>query len=402
MTTVEPAQLVSQPKKPRMAEFDVVRALVLIGVFSMNYVVEWNLDNIRGVGWDGLDEPRWMLEVFDPWKGPLSTRFAATLTMLVGMGVAFGAAGVVRRGDPKEITEQRWRLRRRGVLFILIGVMFDPVWPGEILHYAGTFMIFAAWMITWPKRRLLIAAAGVMSLTAIQRVLVFRSIGPESASWWGGAPADGFGRVPVGTPRGYLSSVLSWGGHPVLPWLTFVIIGMLLAKVLVLDQPNGQASARLRVTLMGGAAAMVVFGYGLGFVGRGLLPQRWDWIASPQPGGFMRVTPFGLGMPAYVLSTTGIAVFAIVGLSWLARLFADWSPVRLLSHAGQMTFTIYLLHGLIPWALIAYVGVDQRHGLMQSFLIAIGSWLFAVVIAGPYHRWRNIGPMEWLLRRIGG
>jgi uncharacterized protein len=393
----------SEPRTSRLstrfAEFDVVRALVLIGVFTMNYVVVWNFDNVRGQGWAGLDEPKLLSKIFDPWTGPLSTRFAAAMTMLVGMGVAFGAARVVRSGDKVAITEQRWRLRRRGVLFILVGVMFDVVWPGEILHYVGTFLILAAWMITWSVKRLSVAALAVIAVTAAQRSLVFRFVTGDNGSWWGGTPADGFGRAPAGTPRGYLSSVLSWGGHPVLPWFAFVLVGMILARVLVIETDG--FSSRKWGSVLGFGVLITASGYLVSVVSQSLLPDRWDWAGSIHPGGFGRVPPYGLGMPAYALSTIGIAMTFIVGMAWIARLAGDSAPIRLLAHGGQMTFTIYILHGLIPWVLTDYNLVGQSFGLAASIGIAVGSWLIAVVVAGLIHQRKGIGPMEWLLRRMG-
>lgn len=383
----------------RFAEFDVVRAIVLVGVFTMNYVVVWNFDNIRGQGWNGLDEPRMLAEIFDPWTGPLSTRFAAAMVMLVGMGIAFGSTRVVRSGEKLAISEQRWRLRRRGVLFILVGVMFDVVWPGEILHYVGTFLILAAWMITWSTRRLGAAALVVVVVTGVQRALVFRFVDGDNGSWWAGTPADGFGRAATGTPRGYLSSVLSWGGHPLLPWFAFVLVGMILARVLVTDA--GRFSSRTWALVAGAGVMISASGYLLSMVSQSLLPNRWDWVGSIHPGGFGRVPPYGLGMPAYALSTTGIAMVFIVGMAWIARLAAGSAPVLIFAHAGQMTFTIYVLHGLIPWALTEYQVIGQSFGLATSIGIAVGSWLIAVVAAGLIHQWKGIGPMEWLLRRIG-
>jgi uncharacterized protein len=397
-STVSP----SPATRRRLAEFDVVRALTLIGVFTMNYIVEWNIVPLRRVAWPSLPERRWLLTVMNPWKGPLSTRFAATMAMLAGMGIALGAASVIARGDRAAITEQRWRLRRRGLLFVFIGVMFDAVWPGEILHYMGTYFVIAAWAITWSRLRLVMAAVVVMVVTAIERIAVFQYVGVVNPSWWGGSEDGGYGRAPVGTPRGYLSSVLSWGAHPILPWMSFVFIGMLLAKVLVLDAGFDGPSARIRLRLIAVGFGLLIAGYAIQTVGDHVLSARWKWIGSVQPGGFSGIAPFGLAMPAYVLAASGSSITAIVALSWLARRWARWLPVRMLAHAGQMTFTLYVLHGLIPWILIDYKFVGQNFGLVRSLLIAVVSWFVAVVAAAGYHRWRRIGPMEWLLRRIGG
>jgi uncharacterized protein len=389
----------------RLPEFDVVRALVLIGVFTMNYVVFWNVSNIRRTGWFGQPESRAVLKVFDPWTGPMSTRFAATMAMVAGMGVALGAAKAVRSGDREVIVEQRWRLRRRGVLFILIGVMFDAAWPANILLYMGTYFIFASFAIAWSRWQLVGSAVAVMVLTVIERILVFQFVKVEpltGSSWWAGSNTTSGGRVPTGTPRGYLSAIVSWGAHPVLPWMAFVLIGMFLAQELVTGADIGVPSARRRLTLIGIGVALVILGYGVSWIGRRWLDDRWRWLVSTNPGGFSRVPPFGLAMPAYVISTIGSSMVFIVGVSWMARRGARFLPVRVLARGGQMTFTLYLLHGLIPWFLTHYGFIVPGVRLYGCLAIAWGGWAVAIVLAALAHRQWKIGPMEWLLRRIGG
>ncbi len=93
---------------PRLPGPDVVRAVALIGVVVMNYhgylIIEDGGD--RGEGWAAA--------LFDPWTGPLSTRFAATFVLVAGVGVTLLTRRCVATGIG--ITEMRWRLVRRGVV----------------------------------------------------------------------------------------------------------------------------------------------------------------------------------------------------------------------------------------------------------------------------------------------
>ena len=388
-----------QPAAPtgsghRIAAFDVVRVVVLIGVFTMNYIVHWNVEEIRRGGWDLVDAPSGLRSVMNPWTGPLSTRFAATLTTLVGVGVVLLSARSVASGDAAAIREDRWRLRRRGLLFVLAGIFFDVVWPGEILHFVGLFLIVAAWTITWRPQTLGLAALGIATATAVQRSMVFATVGTdERFSWWGGFSADR--TRSLGTARGFLSNVVSWGGHPLLPWLTFVFVGMALAKL-------DLQSRRTRLNLMFGGAGLVVVGYAMRFVGQTVLADRWDWAASTSPGGFGRVSPFGGGMPAYVVSTVGSSVFFLVGVLWVAERFGASLPARVLARAGKVTFTIYVAHGVIPWFLISQGWIGQDFGLLRSMGIAFGSWFVAILAGAAMHKAFGTGPLEWLLRQISG
>ena len=77
---------------------DVVRALALLGVIVMNfhgYLI------IRGAQpGDG-----WAADLFDPWTGPLATRFAATFVLVAGVGVTLLTNS--SPGDRARTTEMR-------------------------------------------------------------------------------------------------------------------------------------------------------------------------------------------------------------------------------------------------------------------------------------------------------
>ena len=59
---------------------DVVRAIALIGVVVMNY---HGYLIIRGA----VPGTGAVSDFFNPWNGPLSTRFAATFVLVAGVGV---------------------------------------------------------------------------------------------------------------------------------------------------------------------------------------------------------------------------------------------------------------------------------------------------------------------------
>ena len=67
------------PTTTRVIDLDVTRAIALIGVAVMNY--HGYLILLGGqVGDSSVNH------FFDPWMGPLSTRFAATFVLIAGMG----------------------------------------------------------------------------------------------------------------------------------------------------------------------------------------------------------------------------------------------------------------------------------------------------------------------------
>ena len=379
----------------RLAQFDVARGAVLLGVFVMNYIVFFNIKTLREVSWTELDEPGWLRSFLDPQTGPVSTRFAAALATLVGMGVTLLSTRVVASNDRGAISQLRWRLRRRGTLFVVTGIFFDGAWPGTILHFTGVYLILCSFVVTWRRRWWLVGAAGICALTVLQRVVVFQASKDDLAytSWWGGFR---FGsRVPVGTVQGFITNVTTWGGHPILPWLAFVLVGMTLATF------NWNALRTYYLTF-GVGVALVASGYALQFIGKNVLSEQWRWAASVDPGPFRRTPPFGLGMPAYVVAAVGSSIAVIALVAGFAFRFPRFLPFRVLARAGRVTFSLYILHGLIPWLLVALDVDGQRHGLVPSVLIGCVSWFVAVVAGALWQRRFTIGPLEWVLRKFGG
>ncbi len=126
---------------------DVVRAVAMFGVVVMNY---HGYLLIRGGqrGDGALDD------LFDPWTGPLSTRFAATFVLVAGVGVTLMTRSSI--GDAERVTEMRWRLVRRGLLLYAGGLLFDFVWPGTILPFYGAMFVLAAVLFTLRSRWLVL------------------------------------------------------------------------------------------------------------------------------------------------------------------------------------------------------------------------------------------------------
>ena len=120
---------------------DVVRAVALIGVVVMNY---HGYLILRGGAGRRLAVAE---DFFDPWTGPLSTRFAATFVLVAGVGVTL----LTRRS----IGERRRRLGQAADVgadaascCTASACWFDMIWPGTILPYYGAMFVIGAALFT--------------------------------------------------------------------------------------------------------------------------------------------------------------------------------------------------------------------------------------------------------------
>lgn len=369
MTTHTPASPTgAAARQPRAVDLDVVRAVALIGVCVMNY--HGYLNGVTATAVDG--SPFWH-RVFDPWSGPLETRFAATFVVVAGIGVSLLTRRALASCDRDEIAAVRWTLVRRGFLLLAVGYVLDWVWPGTILFFYGGYFVVGALLFTLGTRWL--AAVGVAAALAA-----------AALQWWGlGRDATWLfeGRSEfTQSPRDFLFDLFVRGTHPLLPWLAFLCLGMVLGR-----HPPRRTEDRLMLAL-GGIAAVA-----LAYVLRGVLPWHEQLRST-------RSHDRGL---VYVLAAAGVAVTAVVVIGALARATAAAAAplTRWLAVAGRTTLTLYIGHVLVFNTVVRVLHlVDEQSGLDAALLLALAYWVVAVAAAVAWSRVAAMGPLEWVYRRF--
>lgn len=342
---------------------DVVRAIAMLGVVVMNY---HGYLILRGADRDGA-----LSDLFDPWTGPLSTRFAATFVLTAGVGVTLMTRTSI--GDPERTRMMRWRLVRRGLLLYGSGLLFDMIWPGTILPFYGAMFVVAALLFT--VRTNWIVATGIAAAAAAAAI-----------RWWRfEAAADGHDTTWLtdpgpGSPRGLVFDVFVNGTHPLLPWLAFFCAGIVLGRSLTNTTWRPVASAVGFVLYVGSSIANSA-------------------ATSERTLVLLSVDPFERSL-AYTANALGTALLGFVAISWLADRFTGTTAVDALQQAGQMSLTIYLAHALVFNLLVDVLEVVEPAGLGTALTFAFGFWLAATAAAIASRRRFGRGPAEHLYRAL--
>ncbi len=347
---------------------DVVRALAMAGVVVMNY---HGYLILRG----GRNDGGWAYDLFDPWIGPLATRFAATFVFTAGVGVTLMTNSAVAGADRARVTEMRWRLVRRGLLLYGGGLLFDLVWPGSILPFYGAMFVLAAVFFTLRMRWLVaIGIAAALAGWSIRWWRFERDLDGHDTSWL----TDPGSR----SPRGLLLDVFVNGTHPLLPWLAYFCAGIVLGRLLTTAwwRPVAATTGFVLYT-----AATLAATAGTG--------RRSVLLLSDDP--------FDRGI-VYVASALGTALLVFVVISWLADQFRDTAIVDALRRAGQMSLTIYLAHAFVFNLLVDTLDVLQPGGISTSLTAAVVFWVAATAAAVAYQRRYGRGPAEIVYRRLTG
>src|SRR3954452_3040245 len=270
----------------RVIDLDVTRAIAMIGVVVMNYHGYLILQG-GSIGNSNINR------FFDPFTGPLATRFAATFVLVAGMGITL----MTNRGritvDRARRSADRWVLIRRGFMLYAAGFVFEWIWSGTILFFYGAmFMVGALLFLLRTRWLVVVGAAAAVAAAAIPWWAVDAK---HSTAWlFSGWYAPGQYR----SPRGLVFDTFVNGTHPLLPWLAFLCAGIIIGRHLPL------AFTKLPMIVLGGLTVTLVT-YGLNHT-----------FATTRLGRVLFATdPFSRSLN-YTVGTLGssIAAFALISM----------------------------------------------------------------------------------------
>ena len=372
MTATDVATEAPSESVERLPGPDVVRAIALIGVVVMNY---HGYLVFRG---DGRIPDSTVLErFFNPFTGPLSTRFAATFVLTAGVGITLLTRRVVAAGDRSEIAEMRWRLVRRGLFLYVLGKLLDVIWPGTIIVYYGAMFAVAALLFTLATRWIVsIGIAAVLAGWGINTWAFWQVEDGESVLW--------LYQPGLASIRRHALDVMVNGTHPLFPWLAFLCAGMIVGRYL--DRPEWR--------LWCGSIGLVLFAVAT------LVSNQADTQFTDQ---LLSRHPFDRGL-VYVASALGTSLLAFAAISWAADRAqgAAAALIEPLRRAGQMTLTLYIAHILVFNVVVDWFDLVQPNGLFTALTFALAFWMVAIAAGALWHRRFGRGPAERVYRGMGG
>lgn len=362
--------------RPRVIGLDVARAIALIGVVVMNYHGIMNFSD-----WSERSES-FVGRIFDISTGALSTRFAATFVVVAGVGITLLTNSARASSSRQDIVEARVRLVRRGFVLLIGGYFLDLAWPGTILFYYGAYFVGAAFVFNLRTRRLAIIAgaivAGTLTVSIWRRD---RLMHDDPTAWIDPAHIESARDVFARAFLGYT--------HPILPWFSFLVAGMILGRHLdTVHRHRRKISLALIATIVTTyAAATIVRSFTTS-------DQTIVYIVSS-------MQPYERGF-AYIVSTLAIAVLAVIAISTLAEHHAMNALIVAFRRAGQLSLSLYLGHVLFYYAVVDWFGWWTGTGLGSALGLSATYWILGITAAPWWHHRLGPGPAEWLYRRLSG
>ncbi len=365
MTEISPPGI---RQKQRIIGFDLARALAVIGMVIVNFKVVMCTE---------ITSPVWLLNA----SGFLDGKAAATFVALAGIGISLLSRSALQ--FPEKQALHRNTLLRRALFLFVCGLLYTPVWPADILHFYGVYIAIAAFLLCTSSRRLLILA---VALVVCFPILLF-TLNYDQGWDWTSLTYSGFWTVP-----GMLRHIFFNGFHPVVPWLAFLLVGMVVGR---LDLSRMQIRRRL---LACGLLAFVLSEAASRLLMR-ILSTGETQAVQEELASILGTSPMP-PLPLYMLAGVGVALVVIVSCVSLGLRFGNSKWLQPLVATGQLALTLYVAHVIVGMGTLEALGRLEN----QSLELALGSagvfCFMAVVFA---HLWRKKfrrGPLEALMRML--
>ncbi|MFQ5490564.1 MAG: DUF418 domain-containing protein [Phycisphaerae bacterium] len=358
--------------KNRIVGYDLARALAVFGMVVVNFKI------VMGAERHG---PDWLVSLV----GLIDGRAAATFVVLAGAGLSLLSSKGRTQNDSVLLARDRRTLLKRAAFLFVVGSLYTSIWPADILHFYGVYLAGAAFLLAAPTRRLW-AVAG--SLVLAFGVMLF-VLDYEKGWDWSNLSYEG-----LWTPVGMVRHVFFNGFHPVVPWLAFVLLGMILGR-----QNMASPAVRRRVFAWGAGVAVAAE------LMSWLLINALVSVASPSEGQNIRAV-FGTGpmppMPLYMIAGAGTACAVIAASISLGERCGDSVWLRPFVATGQLALTLYVGHVVIGMGTLEACGRLENQTLPFAVSASAFFCVAGVIFAHAWRRKFRRGPIEAVMRAWTG
>ena len=302
----------------------------------------------------------------------LEGRAAASFVVLAGIGLGLSAS---RAPDHTVMVTLK-----RALFLLGVGLLNMSIFEADIIHYYAFYFLFGVAFLRPSSRTLLWSVLG-LNLLFVGMVLTL----DYDAGWnWDDLSYSGFWTV-----TGFVRNLLFNGWHPVIPWLSFLLIGIALSRMEL-----GVKRTQVRLILSGAIAIACAEGMSA------VLTQQ---MGTTDPDLLLLVTTDPIPpMPLYVLAGIGAACMVIGGCLLMSDQLYTLGVLQFVTPAGRQTLTLYIAHIIIGMGLLDAFGRLGGQTVAEAVWAAVAFCLIATVFAWLWAKKFKRGPIETVMRSIAG
>ncbi|WP_027076235.1 DUF418 domain-containing protein [Maribacter antarcticus] len=355
--------------KQRIIGIDVARALAVIGMIIVNFKVIF--------GENGQSWVKSFASIFDG-------KAAATFVVLAGVGLALMTNSAIKNDDQAKLKNVRIRIMKRAVFLFFVGISYITIWPADILHFYGIYMVIIMVLLTCKERTILIS--GISIIIAYPIIITFLNY---ETGW----DFDTLDYQDFWTFKGFMRNLFFNGFHPVMPWTAFMLFGYWFGKQ---DLHNDKFVKKIFwISSIIFISIQVVSYVSI------LLLSEGNQEAALELTEILGTNPMP-PLPMYMINGISISFALISACIRIAKKFESSFIIDALNKMGQLALTFYVAHVIVGMGIIEVINPSKIGDYSIEFSVgyAIVFSLLCIVFAVIWKKYYNSGPLEWILRKL--
>jgi len=355
--------------KKRIIGIDVARAFAIIGMILVNFKMVL-----------GQHGETWIKH----FSSVIDGKAAATFVVLAGVGIAFMTNSVLNKNNLDNIKKAKQRILKRALFLFIIGLSYIVIWPADILHFYGIYMLIALLLIQSNSKKILYTAIAIVFSFPILLFFFNYETGWDFTS---------LEYADLWTIKGFLRNLFLNGFHPVLPWTAFMLVGLWFGKQDLSNSHFVKKSAWISLT--GFIVVQIVSKLSIYILSDG------NSIESEELNSVLGTNPMP-PLPMYMISGSCIAIFIIAVCILISQKYQNNFIIKSLTKTGQLALTFYVAHVILGMGLIEVISDKElgEHSLIFSIIYGLIFSLCCIVFAIIWTKYKKSGPLEWVMRKI--
>ncbi len=355
----------------RILGLDVARALAVIGMIVVNFKVVF-----------GDSGNSWLKS----FSGVFDGKAAATFVVLAGIGLALMTNNAIENQNKEKLQVAKKRIAVRAICLFIIGISYIWIWPADILHFYGVYMLLALLFISSSKKQILIGASTLIFIYPVL-ILIW-----NYENGWDFSTLE---YVDFWSVAGFVRNLFYNGFHPVIPWAAFMLIGLWFGKHDLNDDKFIKNVLKVSVITF---FTIQVISYGAIQVVSG---GDIDVITSITP--ILGTSPMP-PLPIYMLNGIFAALTVISACIIISKRYEKNYLIVALNKTGKLALTFYVAHVIIGMGVVEEVGSLKlgEYPIEFSITYALIFSALCIIFAVLWLRYKTIGPVEWLMRKATG
>ncbi len=357
--------------KERIIGIDIARALAVIGMIIVNFKVV--------LGGNGLSWVKSFASAFDG-------KAAATFVVLAGIGLALMTNSALKNKDSQKLKTVRIRIVKRALFLFIVGLSYLVIWPADILHFYGIYMLVFLFLFTSNEKTILISA---IALILLYPLLI--GVWNYETGW----DFDTLDYLDFWTFKGFFRNLFFNGFHPVIPWTAFMLFGFWFGK------QNLKSDRFTKKAFWVSSIAFVVIQI-LSHLSISFLSEGNEQTAS-ELSEIIGTNPMP-PLPIYMFNGIAISISIISACIIIGNRFSTNKILLALNKTGQLALTFYVAHVILGMGIIEVINPEKMGNYPIGFSVAYALTfsLICVLFATYWLKKRKNGPIEWIMKKIIG